>query len=77
VCACVCVCVCVCVHTHTGYCTFQWVDLRIYVEHQLIQDICDGLYMLGPGSGNFRRYCPIGVGVALLEKVGMDFKTSS
>ena len=28
---------------------------------------CDGLYMLGPGSGTIRRCGPVGVGVALLE----------
>jgi hypothetical protein len=28
---------------------------------------CDGLYMLGPGSGTIRRYGPVGVGVVLLE----------
>ena len=28
---------------------------------------CDGLYMLGPGSGTTRRYGPFGLGVALLE----------
>jgi hypothetical protein len=25
----------------------------------------DGLYMLGPGSGSFRRCGPVGVGVSL------------
>lgn len=29
--------------------------------------VCDGLYMLGPGSGTLKEYGPIGVGVALLE----------
>jgi hypothetical protein len=28
---------------------------------------CDGLYMLGPGSGTIRRCGPVEVGVALLE----------
>ena len=28
---------------------------------------CDGLYMLGPGSGTIRRCGPVRVGVALLE----------
>ena len=28
---------------------------------------CDGLYMLGSGSGTFRKCVPVGVGVALLE----------
>jgi hypothetical protein len=27
--------------------------------------ICDGLYMLGPGSGTIRRSSPLGVGVSL------------
>ena len=26
---------------------------------------CDGLYMLGPGSGTIRRCGPVGVGVSL------------
>jgi hypothetical protein len=26
---------------------------------------CDGLYMLGPGSGMVRRCVPVGVGVSL------------
>jgi hypothetical protein len=26
---------------------------------------CDGLNMLGPGSGTIRRYGPVGVGVSL------------
>ena len=26
---------------------------------------CDGLYMLGSGSGTIRRYGPVGVGVSL------------
>jgi hypothetical protein len=47
--------------------------------------VCDGLYMLDPGSGTIWRYGPVGVGVALLEwawpcwsgcvTVGMAFKT--
>jgi hypothetical protein len=28
---------------------------------------CDGLYMLGTGSGTIKRCGPVGVGVALLE----------
>jgi hypothetical protein len=28
---------------------------------------CDGLYMLGPGSGTIRRCGPVAVGVALLK----------
>ena len=28
---------------------------------------CDGLYMLGPGSGTISRYGLVGVGMALLE----------
>jgi hypothetical protein len=28
---------------------------------------CDGLYMVGPGSGTISRCGPVGVGVALLE----------
>jgi hypothetical protein len=31
---------------------------------------CDGLYMLGPGSGTIRRRGPVGVGVT----VGVGFK---
>ena len=31
--------------------------------------LCDGLYMLDPGSGTFRRCGLVGVGVALLELV--------
>jgi hypothetical protein len=30
---------------------------------------CDGLYMLGPGSGTTRRCSLVGVGVGLLEQV--------
>jgi hypothetical protein len=26
---------------------------------------CDGLYLLGPGSGTTRRYGPVGVSVSL------------
>ena len=26
---------------------------------------CDGLYVLGPGSGTIRKYGPVGVGVSL------------
>jgi hypothetical protein len=29
-------------------------------------EYCDGLYMLGPGNGTIRRYCPV-VGVTLLQ----------
>jgi hypothetical protein len=32
-----------------------------------VLSICDGLYMLSPGSGVIRRCGPVGVGVALLE----------
>ena len=32
----------------------------------LANSVCDGLYMLGAGSGSFRRCGPVGVGVALL-----------
>ena len=28
-------------------------------------DVCDGLYMLGPGNGTIRTYCLVGVGVSL------------
>ena len=30
---------------------------------------CDGLYMLGPGSGTTRRCSLVGVGVVLLDDV--------
>jgi hypothetical protein len=33
--------------------------------------MCDGLYMLGPGSGTIRQCVPVGVGVSL----HMCFKT--
>ena len=36
-------------------------DLHVHITVQL----CDGLHMLGPGSGTIRRYGPVGVGVAL------------
>ena len=28
---------------------------------------CDGLYLLGPGSGTIRRCSPVGVSMALME----------
>ena len=31
--------------------------------------LCDGLHMLGPGSGTIRKCGPVGVGVTLLEEV--------
>jgi hypothetical protein len=31
--------------------------------------MCDGLYMLGPGSGTIRSCGPVGGGVGLLEEV--------
>ena len=45
---------------------------------------CDGLYMLGPGSGTIRRCGPVGVGVSLWvwairpssELPGSQFSTS-
>lgn len=30
-------------------------------------DVCDGLPMLGPGSGTITRYDPIGVAVPFLQ----------
>ena len=30
---------------------------------------CDGLNMLGPGSGTISRYGLVGIGVALMEEV--------
>jgi hypothetical protein len=32
-----------------------------------VLDVCDGLYILGPGSDTVRGHGPVGVGVALLE----------
>ena len=43
-----------------------------YTEHFLINPNCEGLYILGPGSGTVRRYGPVDVGVSL---VGVGFKT--
>ena len=39
---------------------------------------CDGLYMLGPGSGTIRRSSPVGVGWPYWSRhvtVGVGFKT--
>ena len=41
----------------------QWKFPRTY------EGDCDGLYMLGSGSGTIRPCGPVGVGVALLERV--------
>ena len=40
-------------------------------------NVCDGLYILGPGSGPIRRCGLVGIGVALLEEVtvGVGFDT--
>ena len=35
--------------------------------------MCDGLNMLGPGSGTIRRYGPVGIGVP--HTVGVGFNT--
>ena len=34
-------------------------------ENKSIYNYCDGLYMLGPGSGTIRGYGPVGVDVSL------------
>ena len=41
------------------------VSSLIYEE----DEFCDGLYILGPGSGTISRYGPVGIGVVLLEYV--------
>jgi hypothetical protein len=46
----------------------ELIDDRHVCIHSLSAlGYCDGLYMLGPGSGTFRKCDLVGVGVALLE----------
>jgi hypothetical protein len=76
----VCVCVCMCVymhvhtHTHSGFCIKKHVDLFEDSEISLYlrttdfsQRSYDGLYILSPGSGTFRKCGPVGIGVGFLE----------
>ena len=50
--------------SHQNFCVEKKASPTI--EKQ-IDAVCDGLNMLGPGSGTIRRYGLVGVGVVLLE----------
>ena len=54
---CMCIRVHVCVHECACVCTCVCV----------YEGVCDGLYMLGPGSGTIRGCGPLGLSVALWE----------
>jgi hypothetical protein len=36
-----------------------------FKKEKIEHSSCDGLYMLNPGSGTFRRCGPVGIGVSL------------
>jgi hypothetical protein len=46
----------------------DWVTSKARGRSQKAQPeflFCDGLHMLGPGTGTIRRYGPVGVGLSL------------
>jgi hypothetical protein len=63
-------------HTHAHICTHMYKEIERQtdswrddstVKNTCTRELCDGLYILGPGSGTICRCCLAGIGVTWLE----------